>query len=80
MWLESSSISLDGHGFKIQKVSRSRPAVSNETTLATRQEFSLQKLTSMQSITDIVLLDFWLMLLSWMFVLSYTIIYFFVNK
>ena len=42
MWdyvLRSSSISFDGYGSKIQKVSRHRPAVSNETILANRQEF-----------------------------------------
>ena len=37
--LRSSSISFDGYGSKIQKVSRRRPAVSNETILANRQEF-----------------------------------------
>ena len=57
-----------------------RPAVSNETIVATRQEFFFTKLAPMQSITDIVLLDFWLMLLPWMFILSYTTIYFFLNK
>ena len=36
--MRSSSISLDGYGSKIRKVSRCRPAVSNETILATRQE------------------------------------------
>ena len=36
-------ISLDGYGSKIQKVSRCRPTVSNETILATKQEFFLTK-------------------------------------
>ena len=34
----------------------------------------------MQSIGDIVLLDFWIILLLWMFMSSYTTIYFFVKK
>ena len=46
MWLRSSSISLDGYGFKIRKVSRWRSAASNETILATRQEVFFTKLTS----------------------------------
>ena len=46
----------------------------------TRQEFFFTKVTLVQSITDIVLLDFWLMLLSWMFTSCYTTIYFFVKK
>ena len=33
--MRSSSISLDGYGSKIRKVSRCRPAVSNETILGT---------------------------------------------
>ena len=36
-------ISLDGYGSKIRKVSRCRPTVSNETILATKQEFSFTK-------------------------------------
>ena len=63
----------------LRKVSRCRPAVSNETILATRQEFFFTKVASVQSITDIALLDFWLMLLSWMFFSSYTSIYFLVK-
>ena len=35
-------ISLDGYGSELQKVSRYRPEVSNETILATKQEFFLQ--------------------------------------
>ena len=46
MWLRSSSVSLDGYGFKIRKVSRWRSAASNETILATRQEVFFTKLTS----------------------------------
>ena len=38
--------------------SRCRSGVSNETTLATRQELSFTKVAHVQSITDIVLLDF----------------------
>ena len=51
-----------------------------ETILATRQEFFFTKVAPVQSITDIILFDFWLMLLSWMFISSYTAIYFFVKK
>ena len=54
-------------------------AVSNETFLATEQEFFFTKIAPIESITDIVLLSFWLMLLSWMFISSYTAIYFFVK-
>ena len=64
----------------MRKVSRCRTAVPNETILATRQEFFFTKVAPVQSITGIVLLDFWLMLPSWMFVLFYTTIYFFVKK
>ena len=53
---------------------------SNENILATRQKFFFRKVAPVQSITDIVLLDFWLMLLSWMFISFYTTIYFFVKK
>ena len=79
-WLKPSSISLDVHGSKIQKASRCRPVASNETNLATRQEFYLTKVASVQSINGIILLDFSLILLSWMFILFYTTIYFFVIK
>ena len=58
--------------FQNTEVSRWRPAVSNKTILATRQEFFFTNVASVQCITDIVLLDFWLMLLSWMFISSYT--------
>ena len=80
MSLSSSSISLDEYGSKIWKVTRCRPAVSNETILATRQEFFFTKEAPIQSITDILLLNFWLKLLSWMFISSYTTIYFSVKK
>ena len=76
-WLRSSSISLDGYGSKIQRVSRYKPAVSNKTILATRYKFFFTKAAPVQSITDTVFLDFWLMLLSWMSISSYTTIYFF---
>ena len=49
-------MSLDGYGSKTRKVSRCRPAVSNETILATRQEFILTEVAPVQSITVIVLL------------------------
>ena len=45
-WLRSSSISLEGYGSKIRKVSRCRAGVSNEPILATRQEFFLTKSNS----------------------------------
>ena len=51
-------IYLDGYDSKIQKVSRCRPTVSNETILATKQEFFFTKVAPVQSITDIVLLGF----------------------
>ena len=59
---------------------RYRPAVSNKTILATRQEFFFTKVAPVQSINDTVFLDFWLMLLSWMFISSYITIYFFVKN
>ena len=62
-------------GSKIMEVSKCRPAASNENILATRQEFFLTKVAPMQSITDIVLLDFWLMLLYWMFISFYATIF-----
>ena len=67
-------------GSKIMEVNRCRPAASNENILANRQEFFLTNVAPMQSITDIVLLDFWLMLLYWMFISFYATIYFFVKK
>ena len=76
-WLRSSSISLSRYDSKIRKVSRCRPAISNETVLATRQEFFFTKVAPVQSITDIVILDFWL--LSWIFDSSNTSICFFVT-
>ena len=73
-------ISLDGYGSKIRNVRRCRSTVSNETILATKQDFFFTKVSSVQSITDILLLGFWLTLLPWMFILSYTTIYFFINS
>ena len=73
-------ISLDGHASKIRKASRCRPTVSNETILATKQEFFFTKVAPLQSMTDIVLLGFWLILLPWMFISSYTTIYFFIKN
>ena len=69
-------ISFDENGFKIRKVSRCRPTVSNEPTLTTKQEFFFEKVAPVQSITDIVLLGFWLILLPGMFISSYTTICF----
>ena len=43
---------------KYGKLSRCRPAISNETILATRQEFFFTKVAPAQSITGIILLDF----------------------
>ena len=57
MRLRSSSISLDGYGSQIRKVSRCTPPVSNETILATRQGFFFTKVAPLQSISDIVFLD-----------------------
>ena len=51
-------IYLDDNGSKIRKGDICRPTVSNETVLATKQEFFFTKVTSVQSITDIVLLGF----------------------
>ena len=50
-----SSISLDGYGYKTRKVKRCRPAVSNKTILATKQELLLTKAAAAQNITNIVL-------------------------
>ena len=58
MWRRLSTISLDGYGSKIWKVSRCRLAVQYGTILATKQEFFFAKLIPMQSITGIVLLVF----------------------
>ena len=73
-------MSLNGYGSKIWKVSRCRPTVSNKTILPTKQEFFFTKAASVQSITDILLLDFWLILLPWIFISSYTTICFFVKN
>ena len=54
--------------------------VSNETILATKQEFFFAQVAPVQSITDIVLLGFSLILLPGMFISYYTIIYFFVKN
>ena len=53
---------------------------TNETILATKQEFFFTKVAPVQSITDVVLLGFWLILLPGMFISSYTTIYFFVKN
>ena len=58
MWLESSSISLDGYGSKIRKVIRCRHAVLTEIIVAIRQEIFFTKVAPVQTITDIVLLVF----------------------
>ena len=80
MWLRSISVSLNGYGSKIRNINRCRPAMSNETILATRQEFFFTKVAPVQSMTEMVLLNFWLILLSWTFSSSYTTIYFFAKK
>ena len=49
---------MDGYGSEIRKVSRGRPAVSNETILATKQGFFFTEVTPVQSIINNVLLDF----------------------
>ena len=49
---------MDGYDSEIRKVSRGRPAVSNETILATRQGFFFTEVTPVQSIINIVVLDF----------------------
>ena len=77
-WLRSGAIPLDGYGFKIRKISRCRPTISNGTTLATKKEFFFTKVAPVQSITDIVLLGFLLILLS--FISPNTTIYFFVKN
>ena len=46
---------------KIRKASRYRLTLSNETILATTQEFSVIKVTLVQSIANIVSLSFWLL-------------------
>ena len=69
-------ISLDGYVSEIQKVSRCRPKVSNETIPATKLEFFFKKVTP---VTDTVILGFWLIILPWMFISSYTTIYFFIK-
>ena len=73
-------ISLKRYGSKIWKVSRCRPAVSNETILKTKQKFFFTKLAPVKSIADILLLGFQLILFSRMFISSFTNIYFFVKK
>ena len=75
--LRPRPVSLDVYGSKIRKASRCRPVASNETNVATRQEFYLTKVATVQSI---ILLDFSLILLSWMFISCYTTIDFFVKK
>ena len=61
-------MSLDGYDSKMKKISIRRPIVSNETILATKQEFFFTKVTPVQSITDIALLGFCLILLPRMFI------------
>ena len=51
-------ISLDRYDSKIWKVSRCRPTISNETILATNQEFFFTKVAPVQNVTDIILLGF----------------------
>ena len=56
--MRSRSVFLDWYGPKIQKVSRCRSAVLNETILENRQEFFFTKVAHTQSITGILLLEF----------------------
>ena len=51
-------MSLDGYDSKMKKISRRRPIVSNETILATKQEFFFTKVVPIQGITGIALLGF----------------------
>ena len=48
--MRSNTMSLDEYDCKIQKVRRCRSAVSNETTLATRQEVFFTKVAPLQNI------------------------------
>ena len=61
-------------GSKIRKVRKCRPAVSNETIVASGH-FFFTEVALVQNITDIALLGFWLMLLPWMFISCYTTIF-----
>ena len=54
--------------------------VSNETILATKQEFLFTKVGPVESIIGIALLGFSLILLPGMFIFYYTIIFFFVKN
>ena len=54
---------LDVCSSKMRRVIRCIPAMSNENILATRQEFFVPKAAPIQSITNLLVLDFWLMLL-----------------
>ena len=56
--MRSGTISLDRHGSKVWEVSRCRPAVSNETFLASRPEFFLTKVATVQLITEIVIFEY----------------------
>ena len=60
----------------MQKVSRFRSAISNETILVT----SLCKRCSLIKHNWHCIIEFWLILLSWMFISSYTTFCFFVKK
>ena len=58
MWDQSTEIRWNifgGFGSGIEKVSRCRPTVSNETILAITQEFFFAKVAPVQSISDIAL-------------------------
>ena len=52
--------------------------LSNETILATKQEFFFTKVVPVRNITDIALFDFSLIVLPAIFISYYSIIYFFV--
>ena len=49
---------MDRYRSKIRKVSRCRPTVSNQTILATGQEFFFTKVAPVQNITELLLLGF----------------------
>ena len=51
-------ISLDEYGSKTRKVRRWRPAILNETILATKKEIFVTEIAPIQSITELVLLAF----------------------
>ena len=57
-WARRLKVQYLWKSLNMRKVSRCRPSVSNETILATGQEFFYTKVAPTESITDIALLDF----------------------